>query len=288
MSSALDSAWRAVQESPDDVSRLEVLADLLLQEGDSFGELVRLELEQERSAGDALSSTIEQRRSGITSTLRHELAAGDWRRGFVLATTGTGAPTLERCLEHPAFRLLRELGWTFGPADGLARIHQVLTSLPRTVRKLTLSGTDLEDGTLQWLSALTGLEHLETDLPFNLEGAKAEGLRSLQFHTDGLDPASLESVWFPRLIQLELFVQPWPERWPTSFLSGTRSPALKRLFLKGALMPHHLEDLASSGLLRGIEELTLDVQHLSQFDEILSDTADRFDHLKRFRRPVPR
>ena len=33
---------------------------------------------------------------------------------------------------------------------------------------------------------------------------------------------------------------------------------------------------------------TLDVQHLPQFDMILSDTADRFEHLKRFRRPTPR
>ncbi len=32
------------------------------------------------------------------------------------------------------------------------------------------------------------------------------------------------------------------------------------------------------------EELLLDVEHLTQFDEILDDTADRFDHLKRFRR----
>ena len=53
-------------------------------------------------------------------------------------------------------------------------------------------------------------------------------------------------------------------------------------------MPQQLGDLASSGLLRGLEELLLDVQHLTQFDEILSDTADRFEHLTRFRRPVPR
>ncbi len=292
MSTALDSAWRAVQTSPGDVHRLEVLADLLLQEGDSFGELIRLELERERHGGEKLSPAIERHRAHIASTLRHDLGPGDWRQGFVWSSTGSGCRTLERCLEHPAFKTVRELEWTFSGEDTPGRIEYALTSLPPTVQGLRLTGDDLAEGSTQWPNEATGLTQLVTNLPFRLENARAEQLRSLFFHPEGLDPgdliAGLGSAWFPRMTQLELSLDPTSERWPTSFLSGERCPALKRLSLSGALMPQHLEDLASSGLLRGLDELFLDVQHLDQFDEILSDTADRFDHLKRFRRPVPR
>jgi hypothetical protein len=292
MSAAIDSAWRAVQESPDELSRLEVLADLLLQTGDSFGELIRLELERERNAGDTLSPAIERHRARIASELRHDIAAADWRRGFVRRTSGVGCSTLERCLAHSSFRLLRSVEWAFGVGDGPGRIDHVFTTLPPTVLELRLTGTNLPAGSIRWPTAATRLEVLVTNLPISLEGAQATALRSLHFHPFGLEAAalvaSLESLWVPRLTELAMSVEPTVERWPTSFLAGGRCPALKRLSLSGALMPQHLEDLASSGLLRGLEELFLDVQHLDQFDEILSDTADRFDHLKRFRRPVPR
>ena len=131
MSSALEQAWVAVQSSPGDVHQLEVLADLLLQQGDSFGELIRLELELERhgDGGEQLTPAIERHRARIASTLRHYL--GWWRRGFVWRSIGSGCPTLERCLEHPAFKTVLELEWYFvGPADDLERIDRVLTSLP--------------------------------------------------------------------------------------------------------------------------------------------------------------
>lgn len=292
MSAALEQAWQAVQESPDELSRMEVLADLLLQAGDSFGELIRLELERDRTGGDRLSPAIEQHRAHIASELRHDLAMADWRRGFVRTTRGAGCLTLERCLAHPSFRLVRSVEWAFGVADGVGRIDRVLGALPPTVNELRLEGTNLAEGSLRWPAGARRLELLVTNLPFTLEGAASTALRSLHFHPRGLDPAalvaSLESVWFPRLAELSMSLEPTVERWPASFLGGGRCPALRRLSLSGALMPQLLEDLASSGLLRGLEELSLDVQHLDQLDEILRDTEDRFDHLKRFRRPVPR
>lgn len=292
MSAALEQAWQAIQATPDDVSQLEVLADLLLQEGSAFGELLRLELERERVGGEKLTPRIERERRAIASGLRHEIADSEWWRGFVRSTTGKGTTVLRRVLAHPAFRLLRVVGWGFGAGDALDAIDASLGELPATVVELRLTGRNLESGSLAWPAQAGRLQTLVANLPLSLEGVTAGELRALHFHPVGIEAAefvgTLEKVWFPKLAELSLTLDPTTERWPASFLAGDRTPALKRLWLQGGLMPEHLEELASSGLLRGLEELSLDVQHLPQFDEILSDTADRFDHLKRFRRPAPR
>lgn len=289
MQAALEQAWQAIQQTPDDVTRLEVLADLLLQEESAFGELLRLELERERVGGTTLTPRIERERRGIASGLRHEIADADWRRGFVRTTRGQGATTLRRVLAHPAFRLLRVVEWEFGPEDSLDAIDASLEALPPTVIELRLTGLNLEPGSLDWPRQLVRLQTMVTNLRLSLEGVVAAELRVLHLHPMSVEFLhSLETVWFPNLVEWSLHLEPTAERWPASFLAGDRTPALKRLWLSGGLMPEHLEELASSGLLRGLEELTLDVQHLPQFDMILSDTADRFEHLKRFRRPTPR
>ncbi|MER2565777.1 MAG: hypothetical protein ABTQ32_33950 [Myxococcaceae bacterium] len=292
MQAALEQAWQAIQQTPDDVTRLEVLADLLLQEESAFGELLRLELERERVGGTTLTPRIERERRAIATGLRHEFAETDWRRGFVRTTRGQGATTLRRVLAHPALRLLRVVEWEFGPEDSLDAIDASLEALPPTVVELRLTGLNLEAGSLDWPRQLARLQTMVTNLRLSLEGVSAGELRTFHLHPLGVDAAeflrSLETVWFPNLIEWSLQLEPTTERWPASFLAGDRTPALKRLWLSGGLMPEHLEELASSGLLRGLEELTLDVQHLPKFDMILSDTADRFEHLKRFRRPTPR
>lgn len=292
MQAALEQAWQAIQATPDDVSRLEVLADLLLQEESAFGELLRLELERERVGGQKLTPRIERERRAIASGLRHEIADAEWLRGFVRSTSGKGTTVLRRVLAHPAFRLLRVVEWGFGVGDSLDAIDASLGELPATVVELRLTGRNLESGVLVWPAQLTRLQTMVANLPISLAGASAAELRALHFHPVGVDAAefvrSLESVWFPKLAEVSLTLEPTNERWPASFLAGDRTPALKRLWLQGGLMPEQLEELASSGLLRGLEELALDVQHLPQFDMILSDTADRFEHLKRFRRPTPR
>lgn len=292
MQAALEQAWQAIVEMPDDVSRLEVLADLLLQEESVFGELLRLELERERVGGQKLTPRIERERRAIASGLRHEIADAEWLRGFVRSTTGKGTTTLRRVLAHPAFRLLRVVEWGFGVGDSLDAIDASLGELPATVVELRLTGRNLEAGSLVWPARLVRLQTLVANLPLSLEGATAGELRALHLHPVGVDAAelvqSLENLWFPKLAELSLTLEPTTRRWPASFLAGDRTPALKRLWLQGGLMPEQLEELASSGLLRGLEELSLDVQHLPQFDEILSDTADQFEHLKRFRRPAPR
>lgn len=292
MQAALEQAWQAVQETPDDVSRLEVLADLLLQEENAFGELLRLELERERVGGTNLTARIERERRAIASGLRHEIADAEWFRGFARSTRGTGATVLRRVLTHPACRLLRVVEWEFGVDDSLDAIEASLGELPATVVELRLTARNLERGTLAWPKQLNRLQTMVANLLLSLDGVSSGELKALHVHPVGVDAAefvrSLENVWFPKLGELSLTLEPTLERWPASFLAGDRTPALKRLWLQGALMPEQLEELASSGLLRGLEELSLDVQHLPQFDMILSDTADRFEHLKRFRRPTPR
>ncbi|MBM4781698.1 MAG: hypothetical protein GQE15_28810 [Archangiaceae bacterium] len=292
MQAALEQAWQAVRQTPDDVSRLEVLADLLLQEESAFGELLRLELERERVGGTKLTPRIDRERRAIASGLRHEIADAEWVRGFVRSTTGKGTAVLRRVLAHPAFRLLRVAEWGFGVGDSLDAIDATLAELPATLVELRLTGRNLEAGALAWPNQLGRLHTLVANLPISLAGVSAGELRALHFHPVGLDSAqfvrSLEHVWFPKLAELSLTLEPTSERWPASFLAGDRTPTLKRLWLQGALMPEHVEELASSGLLRGLEELSLGVQHLPQFDMIFSDTADRFEHLKRFIRPTPR
>ncbi|MBL8937595.1 MAG: hypothetical protein JNM69_23740 [Archangium sp.] len=292
MQGALEQAWQAIQQAPDDVSRLEVLADLLLQEESAFGELLRLELERERVGGTRLTPRIERERRAIASGVRHEIADADWLRGFVRSTRGEGSTVLRRVLAHPAFRLLRVVEWGFGDGDSLDAIEASLGELPPTLVELRLTGRNLESGALAWPSQLRRLQTMVANLPISLAEVTSPELRALHFHPAGVDAAEfvrgLEQVWFPKLAELSLTLEPTTERWPASFLAGDRTPALKRLWLQGALMPEHVEELASSGLLRGLEELSLDVQHLPQFDMILSDTADRFEHLKRFRRPAPR
>ena len=292
MQAALEQAWQAIQQTPDDVSRLEVLADLLLQEESAFGALLRLELERERVGGQKLTPRIERERRAIASGLRHEIADAQWWRGFVRSTTGQGATVLRRVLAHPAFRLLRVVEWEFGVGDSLDAIEACLGELPATLVELRLTGRNLERGALAWPAQLVRLQTMLANLPLSLAGVSCGELKVLHFHPVGVEAAefvrSLENMWFPKLAELSLTLEPTTERWPASFLAGDRTPALKRLWLQGGLMPEHVEELASSGLLRGLEELSLDVQHLPQFDEILSDTADRFEHLKRFKRPTPR
>lgn len=292
MQAALEQAWQAIRQAPDDVAKLEVLADLLLQEESTFGELLRLELERERVGGQHLTPRIERERRAIASGLRHEISDAEWFRGFVRSTAGEGTTVLRRVLAHPAFRLLRLVEWSFSDEDSLDSIDASLAELPTTVGELRLTVRTLEAGWLSWPAQLGRLQTLVTNLPLSLEGVSAGELRTLHLHPPGIDAAafvrSLETAWFPKLAELSVMFEPTTERWPASFLAGDRTPALKRLWIQGGLMPEHLEELASSGLLRGLEELSLDVQHLPQFDLILSDTADQFEHLRRFRRPAPR
>lgn len=292
MQGALEQAWQAIQQVPDDVSRLEVLADLLLQEESAFGELLRLELERERVGGTRLTPRIDKERRAIATGLRHEIADAEWARGFVRSTTGSGTSALRRVLPHPAFRLLRAVEWSFGLGDSLDAIEASLAELPSTVIELRLTGRSLEPGSLAWPAQLGRLQTLVANVPLALAHVSAGELRTLHLHPVGLEAAefvrSLENVWLPKLTELSLTIEPTTQRWPASFLAGDRTPALRRLWLQGGLMPEHLEELASSGLLRGLDELALDVQHLPQFDQILNDTADQFEHLRRFKRPAPR
>ena len=97
--------------------------------------------------------------------------------------------------------------------------------------------------------------------------------------------AELSTLRLPRLRGLVLGLRASPARWPIDVLSGHTLPSLRALALAGSLWPQHLEDLAACGLVRQLEELHLGVEPLPAFAQILAETADRFDHLRRFTPP---
>lgn len=297
MSAALEQAWRAVEADPDDLARLEVLCDLMLQEADPAAELIRLSIELTRapSLADRLLPRIESLRGPITHSLGLS-GRSSWRNGLLDTANVVGNLGLRKLCARPEARLLRLLEFAPADRDHLTDTNEQLEALPQNLAEISIWGAAELRSIIRmgWprrvLAAMRHLRRLSVrSMPIDLSGARSKTLEHLVLDSDQFADLVVEGLGnarFPCLSRLEL--TSGRARWPTPFVAGEATPALATLVIRGMLLPQHLEDLAASGLLRRLSALELEVQHLPHFDEILGDTADRFDHLKRFRRPVPR
>jgi hypothetical protein len=293
MSAALELAWESVRAAPDDVRRVDVLTDHLLEVGDPFGTHLRLSLELLRRPAE-VGLKLEVLRSQQAIEQRFAGHAITWTPlGLMegLRYTRREGGSLARILAEPAAQAVRFVRWW-----SLDDPHTVaaLEHLPPTVVELELvaAGERMEPVPLAALVArLPQLMTLSAQGQLSLDGLKHPALRSLTwsaFVRPGDEVvAELATLRLPALRGLVVGLRAGPSRWPLDLLSGHTFPSLKALALAGSLWPQHLEDLAACGLVRQLEELQLGVDPLPAFEQILTDAADRFDHLRRFTPPRP-
>jgi uncharacterized protein (TIGR02996 family) len=134
-----------VEEQPDAVEPVVVLADWLQLQEHPRGELIALQLAKETATGDAWER-LEQRATEHLASYASELlpsvgaARLRWRRGFVhRVEIGEEmtllAGTLEQWARQPSMRLLRELSVELGGDRGAN-----LRPLPSTLHKLEVRG----------------------------------------------------------------------------------------------------------------------------------------------------
>ncbi|MDX2008934.1 MAG: hypothetical protein SFW67_02020 [Myxococcaceae bacterium] len=288
---SLDLAWQAVAESPDDVRCVDVLADLLLEQGDPLGAHFRAALELLRRRED-VALRLE--------VLRLQRAFEERYPGHALTWTPTGlieavrytrreGGALRSILSEPLAQALRLVRWWSFDDD---RDVRALERLPPSLVELDVSLSTGREAPVELSGPVEGLPRLEVlsaQGQFSLHGLRHEALRALTwsaFVRPGDDVVEeLASVRLPALSGLTLGLRAGPAPWPIELLSGHTFPALRALALAGNLWPNQLEDLAASGLLRQLEELHLGVEPLPDFARILEEAADRFDHLRRFTPP---
>jgi hypothetical protein len=291
MSTALELAWAAVTHAPDDARCVDVLADLLEERGDPLGAYLRAVLERSRRPDD-VTLRLEVLRVQRTFEERYPGHAITWSRvGLMEAIryTRRQGGDLPAILAEPLARALRLLRWwSFDDDRHVAAIAGAPTSLVELDVSLSTPRADPVDLTpaIQRLPRLTTLS-AQGHVAFS--GLRHEALHSLSwsaFVRPGDEViAELSMLELPALRGLTLGIRAGTAPWPLELLSGHRLPSLKALSLAGTLWPHQVEDLAACGLLRQLEELHLGVEPLPDFERILTEAADRFDHLLRFTRP---
>lgn len=294
MSSA-DAAWARVIEAPDDLRRADVLADVLLEQGDPLGETLRLASEAARRPTEpALAQALAAAHAAFDGRYARapEAPRFDWRRTGLLEAARFSRDEdgrLEPLLDEPLARALGSLTCWSSTAGPLRRASP---RLPATLTRLALGHTASEAvvSLAPFLERLPRLASLELTGSFGLDGARHQVLRSLSWKAPAHPGETLlaeAATWrLPALRTLSLHLRAGPTAWPLGFLSGDGLPALERLTLAGTLWPQHLEELATSGLVRRLRSLDLSgVRALPGFGEILDATADRFEHLRPFRPP---
>jgi hypothetical protein len=291
MAAALDLAWEAVAATPDDPRCVDVLADLLLERGDPLGTFLRNALELNRRPDD-VALRLEVLRAQRAFEDRFGGHAITWSRlGLMEAVryTRRQGGDLPAVLSEALSRALRLLRWwSFDDERQLAALDDAPPSLLELDVSLSSPRAQPFDlsPTLAGLPRLTTL-HAQGHVAFG--GVRHDALETLAwsaFVRPGDEViAELCALRLPALRSLSLGIRAGTTPWPLDLLSGHHLPCLRALSLAGTLWPHQLEELAACGLLRQLEELHLGVEPLPDFERILSETADRFDHLARFTRP---
>ncbi|MDP1915294.1 MAG: hypothetical protein Q8L14_03545 [Myxococcales bacterium] len=292
MSSALEQAWRGLEDDPDDSSRLEVLADLLIEAGDRHGELIRVSVEaRRRPLDEPLASKLRALLEAHEGALRlpGTTLSLDWIDGFVRYAQGVGGPQLTRLLQSTEARRLEWLSWKFDPSTNASTIALALKGLPRTLHTIDLQATTDEEplgsfGNLtETLSTLPRLSTLRVHhLPVLVAPLSSPQLSSLFLRRATAFLEDLSNAKLPSLRMLNLSLDARHGRWPLRLLAAEGLPRLVSLSIEGAFLPEDLEDLAMSALLRQLEHLTVSVGAPRALEQIVQVTEDRFSHLKTF------
>ena len=292
MPSALEQAWRGLEDDPDDSSRLEVLADLLIEAGDRHGELIRVAVEARRRPLDgALAARLHALLEAHEGSLRLPGAALSlqWFDGFVRYAQGVGGPQLTRVLQSTESRRLEWLSWKFDPSTKASTIAIALKGLPRTLHTIDLQATTDEEplGSLEdFTKTLSTLPRLSTlrvhHLPVPLASLSTPHLSSLFLRRATAFLEDLSKVQLPSLRSLTLSLDARHGRWPLRLLAAEGLPRLVSLSIEGAFLPEDLEDLSTSALLRQLEHLTVSVGAPRALEDVVQLTEDRFSHLKVF------
>ncbi len=292
MSAALEQAWRALEDEPDDSSRLEVLADLLIEAGARHGELIRVGIEaRRRPLDEALAARLHALLEAQEGALRLPGAplSLQWFDGFVRYAQGVGGPQLTRILESTEARRLEWLSWKFDPSMNASAIALTLKGLPRTLHTIDLQATTDEEplgslvGFTETLSMLPRLSTLRVHhLPVPLAPLSTPHLSSLFLRRATAFLEDLSNAQLPSLRTLNLTIDARHGRWPLRLLAAERLPRLVSLTIEGAFLPEDLEDLSTSALLRQLEHLTVSVGAPRALEDVVQLTEDRFSHLKVF------
>lgn len=301
----LEAAWEAVLAAPDDDHALHVLADALMERGDPHGELIRLQL-----AGDEAGAArhLERHADELLGDARY-LAEWSLRftRGFLATLRVETAADLQKALDRPVSRLLREVRVSslpvltqelepaepgpIGPAvEDIVRIlaaqgpktisalHFGYASAPRFLSPDTPAG---EVHMAPLTSRLVSLEEVQLTMwPTDFVGASSNSLRRLS--VDLHNPVrGLGESRFPVLSALALNLPFRRIDLPPPLLAGEVAPRLKALSLSGALWPQQVHDLASSALLRGLTGLEIHAEPETGWYPAMLETIDSFAHLER-------
>ncbi|MDX2010350.1 MAG: WGR domain-containing protein [Myxococcaceae bacterium] len=308
----------AVVERPDDGQAWQVFADWLLEQGESWGEVI---------GAAARGKPDSARQSKVAAELLGDAEAElEWKHGvidrFVYAPMDFDPElpmeaVVERVLKHPARHFVHEVSFGLPPCDdgdiewhmeGLAKALEKAGPLPRLevidfsepsehmdqeswrrvgdVRGLWKAAPNLK--TLK----LRGSSGSDDGTPIKLAPIDAPNLETLVIFSGGLDeaaPLEIGKAQWPKLKRLELYFG--DENYGCTstveslagILAGKGLPALSYLGLENSMFEADLvEALAKAPLVKRLEVLDLSKGILWRAGaEALVKHAGDFEHLKR-------
>jgi uncharacterized protein (TIGR02996 family) len=243
-----------VEEQPDSVEPLVVLADWLQLREHPRGELIALQLAKETATGDAWER-LEQRTAEHLVLHAAELVPSvgaarlRWRRGFVHrveigAEMTLLAGTLEQWARQPSMRLLRELSVELNSDSGAN-----LRPLPITLHKLEVRG--LGGAISDLLPSAPALRTLAIEGVTDLEALRHPALREL-------------TVIVPRYVALSGYGEASSLGAQLTKLESVALPSLRRLslvvpheFFSRTILDEACRGLGESSLLRSVTQIEL-------------------------------
>jgi uncharacterized protein (TIGR02996 family) len=307
----------AVLERPDDGPAWQVFADWLLEQGESWGEVIG-------AAARGKPETARQQKVAA------ELLGGagaelEWKHGVIdrfefepeeFDPDSPMETVVERVLRHPAGHFVRAVSFGLPPCDdgdiewhmeGLARALEKAGPLPRLEHiDFSEPSTHMDQESWRRVGDVRGLwsaaPNLKTLLlrgssgsddgtPIKLAPIDAPNLETLVIYSGGLDeaaPKEIGKATWPKLNRLELYFG--DENYGGNatvdsldgILSGRGLPALKMLGLENSRFETDLiEALATSKLLPRLEVLDLSKGTMWRAGaEALVKHASAFEHLK--------